>query len=116
MQDFKKLKVWRKAHELAPLTYRLTVDFPHEEVFGLRNSLRRMSVDIPALIAEGCAKEGGEFARFITTAVGYANKLEYFSLMSLDLRLMNAENHQLHTDQIVEVRKMLSGFNQRLVP
>jgi four helix bundle protein len=116
MQDFKKLNVWQKAHELALLTYRLTADFPHEEVFGLRNSLRRTSVDIPALIEEGSAKQGAEFARYITTAVGYANKLEYFSLMSFDLKLMNEENHQLHTEQIIEVRKMLSGFNQRLVP
>jgi len=56
MQDFKNLKVWQKAHELALFTYTITADFPKEEMFGLRNTLRKTSVDIPACIAEGCAR------------------------------------------------------------
>jgi len=53
MQDFHNLLVWQKAHQLALLTYKLTADFPRDEMFGLRTSLRRVSVDIPAYIAEG---------------------------------------------------------------
>ncbi|MBK6751917.1 MAG: four helix bundle protein [Pyrinomonadaceae bacterium] len=30
IQDFKNLKVWQKAHELALLTYQITEDFPKE--------------------------------------------------------------------------------------
>ena len=56
MQNFKNLLVWQKAHELALLTYRVTADFPRDELFGPRNSLRKTSVDIPAHIAEGCGK------------------------------------------------------------
>lgn len=36
MQDFRNLNVWKRAHELALLTYRITADFPRDEVFGLR--------------------------------------------------------------------------------
>ncbi|HQU93424.1 MAG TPA: four helix bundle protein [Pyrinomonadaceae bacterium] len=53
MQDFRKLLVWQKAHDLALFTYRITADFPKEELFGLRNTLRKTGVDIPALVAEG---------------------------------------------------------------
>ena len=35
MQDFRNLKVWQKAHELALMAYRLTANFPREETFGL---------------------------------------------------------------------------------
>jgi len=56
MQNFRNLKVWQKAHDLALLVYRLTADFPREETFGLRHSLRKTAVDIPALIAEGQQK------------------------------------------------------------
>jgi four helix bundle protein len=52
MQDFKNLKVWQKSHELALFTYQITAEFPKEELFGLRNTLRKTSVDIPGFIAE----------------------------------------------------------------
>lgn len=115
MQDFKNLKVWQKAHELALYTYRVTTDFPKEELFGLRNTLRKTSVDIPALIAEGCAKENNsEFSRSIAHAIALANRIEYYTLVARDLELIGKEVHSEFTEHIVEVRKMLSGFNQRL--
>src|SRR6185436_3304341 len=82
MQDFRKLLVWQKAHELALLTYRLTADFPRDELFGLRNSLRKTGVDIPAFIAEGCGKLTSiQAAQAIVGAIALANRLEYYSLM-----------------------------------
>jgi four helix bundle protein len=115
MQDFKNLKIWLKAHELALLTYRLTADFPRDEVFGLRNSLRRTSIDIPAFIAEGCAKpNNSEFGRVISAAIAVANRLEYFALIAFDLKMLNENDHLHLTADIVEVRKMLSGFSKKL--
>ena len=115
MQDFKNLKVWQKAHELALFTYKITAEFPKEELFGLRNTLRKTSVDIPAFIAEGCAKENNsEFARSIATTIALSNKLEYYALMSKDLTFLSDTVHTDYIDRIVEVRKMLSGLNKRL--
>ena len=115
MQDFKKLLVWQKAHELALHTYKVTSDFPREELFGLRNTLRKTSVDIPAAIAEGCAQSNNsEFARLIRSSIALGNRLEYFALMARDLELINEKTHNDFMDRVVEVRKMLSGFKQRL--
>ena len=115
MQDFKKLLVWQKAHQLALLTYRLTVDFPRDEIFGLRNSLRKTSVDIPAFIAEGCGRPtSAETARAIVGAIAFANRLEYFALLARDLGLMSDSNHDLLREPTVEVRMMLSGLSKRL--
>ena len=115
MQDFKNLKVWQKAHELALYTYRVTADFPKEELFGLRNTLRKTSVDIPACIAEGCAKPNdAEFGRLIATSITLGNRLEYYALMARDLKMLNHAVHTEYLDRIVEVRKMLSGFNRSL--
>jgi|CXWL01.1.fsa_nt_gi four helix bundle protein len=115
MQDFKNLKVWQKAHELALLTYQITADFPKEELFGLRNTLRKTSVDIPAFIAEGCSKSSDqEFAKLISMAIGLNNRLEYYALVARDLHLLADEVHKNYTNHVVEVRKMLSGLNQRV--
>lgn len=115
MQGFKNLKVWQKAHELALYTYRITADFPKEELFGLRNTLRKTSVDIPAYIAEGCAKESNvEFSRLIANSIALGNRLEYFALVARDLEMLNEAVHTEYVGRIVEVRKMLSGFNRKL--
>lgn len=116
MQDFKNLKVWQKAHELALYTYRITADFPKEELFGLRNTLRKTSVDIPGLIAEGCARDNNsEFSKAIANAIALANRMEYYALVARDLKLLGEVVHDEYSEKIVEVRKMLSGLNQRLV-
>lgn len=44
MQDFRKVKVWEKAHNLTLLVYQLTMNFPREELFGLRTQLRKTCV------------------------------------------------------------------------
>lgn len=41
--------------------------------------------------------------------------MEYYALVAKDLRLLDEAVHLEYTDRIIEVRKMLSGFNQRLV-
>lgn len=116
MQDFKKLLVWQKAHELALYTYRVTAEFPKEELFGLRNTLRKTSIDIPGLVAEGCARENNsEFSRAIANAIALANRMEYYALVARDLELIGDQVHLEYSEHIIEVRKMLSGFNQRLV-
>ena len=115
MQDFRKLAVWQKAHDLALLTYRLTADFPRDELFGLRNSLRKTSVDIPAFIAESCGKATNvEVGRAIIGAIALANRLEYYALMAHDLRMLTDPHYDMLRDAVVEVRKMLSGFAKRV--
>ena len=115
MQNFRNLKVLQKAHELTLLVYRLTADFPREETFGLRHSLRKTAVDIPALIAEGAAKSSDhEFAASIRTALGLSTRLEYYGFIALDLELTAQPDHDLLNQEIVEVRKMLTGFSRKL--
>lgn len=115
MQDFRNLQIWQRAHELALMTYRITNDFPRDEVFGLRNMMRKISIDIPAYIAEGAAKPNdAEFARSVSAALGFANRLEYYALMAHDLKFLDADVHKSYERDLIEVKKMMGGFNRRL--
>ncbi|AKG54290.1 hypothetical protein DGWBC_1664 [Dehalogenimonas sp. WBC-2] len=49
MQDFKKLNVWQKAHDLAIDVYRMTSRFPSTEVYSLTSQMRRCGM-LTALI------------------------------------------------------------------
>jgi four helix bundle protein len=65
MQRFQNLLVWQKSHELVLQVYRVSRDFPREELYGLTSQIRRAAVSVPSNIAEGCGRGGDpEFARF----------------------------------------------------
>src|SRR5580692_474898 len=92
MEDFKKLKVWSKAHLLTLAVYEITRKFPREEVFGLTSQIRRASASIGANIAEGCGRRSDpEMKRFVQIARGSANELEYHLLLARDLQLLPVE-------------------------
>jgi four helix bundle protein len=115
MQNFRNLQVWQKAHKLALETYRVTNDFPRDELFGLRNMMRKTSIDVPAYIAEGSSKSSdAEFAKSLSAALGFANRLEYYALMAHDLKFLDENLYEAYASELTEVKKMLAGFNRRL--
>ncbi len=52
MKNFRDLIVWQKAHQLMLATYRSTVRFPREEIYGVTSQIRNCSASIAANIAE----------------------------------------------------------------
>src|ERR1700683_509949 len=56
VQSFRELVVWQRARELASLLYRLTQQFPRDEIYGLTGQLRRAGISIASNIAEGSGR------------------------------------------------------------
>ena len=52
-----------KSDELAHLVYKITKDFPKEELYGLVSQIRRAAVSIPLNIIEGFARKGAKDCR-----------------------------------------------------
>src|SRR4051812_26016151 len=78
VQDFRNLQVWTKAHKLTLEVYKLTANYPKDELFGLRSQMRRCAASIGSNIAEGCGKIGdAELNRYLIIAMGSASELEY---------------------------------------
>ena len=115
MQDFKELKVWQKAHQLALDAYQMTSRFPREEMFGLTSQIRRAAVSIAANIAEGRGRGGdGDFKRFLQIAQGSAAELDYELLLARELHYITPEQHAGIQSQVEEARRMLNRFIQTL--
>ncbi len=115
MQDFKKLRVWEKSHQLTLAVYKATLRFPKDEFYGLRSQIRRASSSMPANVAEGCGRGGkSELPRFLQVAMGSASELEYHLLLAHDLGFLNSKEYgQLERD-VVEVKRMLAALIQTI--
>ena len=51
-----KLEVWKQSMDLVIEIYRITENFPNQEIYGLTNQIRRAVASIPSNIAEGAAR------------------------------------------------------------
>jgi len=115
MQDFKKLIVWKKAHELALNVYAATRYFPAEETFGLRSQMRRASSSIGINIAEGCGRTSQtELRRCLRMAQGSASELAYEPLLARDSKLLSQSAHQRLTSETVEIKRMTTALIRKL--
>ena len=115
MQDFRRLSVWQKAHDLTLRVYRETMGFPHAEQFGLTSQLRRAAASIPTNVAEGCCRQGDKsFAYFVNIAAGSCNEVEYLLLLTKDLKYLDDAMRKSLSDDVIEVRRMLLALLTKL--
>jgi len=115
MKDFRQLKVWEKAHQLALAIYKAAKGFPKEELYGLTSQIRRASMSVPTNIAEGCGRHtDAEFARFLQIAMGSASETEYQLILAHDLEFLSQTDYEkLHND-VEEVKRMLASLLKTL--
>jgi four helix bundle protein len=117
LKDFKELKVWTKAHEMTLELYRLTRQFPREELYELTSQIRRAASSMGANIAEGSGRRSdGEMSRFLHIARGSAVELEYHLLLARDLELLPISRFSVLVRQVDEIQRMLTSLIQRVQP
>jgi four helix bundle protein len=116
MKDFRDLKVWTKAHQLAIECYTLTSNFPKQEIFGIVSQIRRAASSIGANIAEGCGRStsNGEFQRFLLIAMGSASELENHLLLAKDLRFLEEPSYRDIELRVIETKKMLAALIKKV--
>ena len=111
MQDYRKLQVWQKAHQLALETYELPAYLLKPEAWPLRDQILRAVISIPSNIAEGAGRGSNpDFRRFLWHSMGSCNEFESQLLLANDLKLIPSELHSRLANDLSDVRKMLSGL------
>lgn len=115
MQDFRRLKVWEKAHALNLRIAAALDRFPKSELFCLTFQMRKSACSIPTNIAEGCGRGSDpDFARFLQIAMGSACELEYQLIFAHDRKYIATELHSELEAGVVEVKKMTASLMARL--
>ena len=93
MQSYKELFVYQKGYQLSLEIYRVTNNFPKEELYGIVSQMRRAAISIPCNIAEGYRRgHRKEYIQFLYIAQGSCGELETLLSLSWDLSYINEEN------------------------
>lgn len=115
MQDFRDLQVWQRAHALALDIYRLTREFPKEEIYGLVSQLRRAATSVASNIAEGSKRQSrNDFARFLNMAQGSLGEIESLLIFSRDLALVSSAQHASLDSSLQPLARMLSSLHRKV--
>ncbi len=109
MHRFKKLEIWKESLNFVCKIYKITKNFPKEELYGLTSQLRRASVSINLNIAEGAASKSDiEFRRFLI--ISLKSTYEVVAILEIILKL-NYINSGEFNELMEEVNKVGAKIN-----
>jgi four helix bundle protein len=115
MQTHKNLKVWQRSISLVTEIYRITRDFPKEEIYCMVSQLRRASISIPSNIAEGSArKHTREYIQFLYVSLGSAAEIETQIIISINLGYIMSDKAGRIQAELEEIIRMLIGLIKSL--
>ena len=115
MGDFRKLRVWRAAHELMLEAHRVAMTLRGAHYLSLRSQIIRAGMSIPTNIVEGRAqKSETAFKRFLGYSMASTRELQYEMLAGRDTGAISEDDYQSVETKAIEVLKMLSGLIARL--
>ena len=109
--SFKDLNCWKESHVLILEIYKITANFPANEIFALTSQMRRASISVTSNIAEGFARQGyKEKLQFYYISRGSLVELENQILISKDIGYINLEKYNSIINQINLAHQLINGI------
>jgi four helix bundle protein len=113
LSRYQELIVWQRAMDLVTRVYEATEAFPHKELFGLTNQIRRAAVSVPSNIAEGQGRNTTrEFLRYLSMARGSLQELETQVVIAFRLRYLEDPDQAEIIALVTETGRLLSGLSR----
>ena len=111
MRDYKNIKAFQLADELVVEIYKITKNFPKDEIYGLTSQLRRATVSIPANIAEGASRQHKkDYLNFLYVARGSLAEAEYLLHLANKLGYLDDKDFENTVSHKQSVAKTLYGL------
>ncbi len=114
-EEYRELIVWQRAMDLAESVYKLTYDFPRQEMYGLTSQVRRSAVSIPSNIAERQGRSSTrDFLNFLSIARGSLCETETQVLLAQRLGYLKGRDGSGVLNQAAEVGRLINGLSNAL--
>jgi len=115
IKSYKDLNIWKRSIEVVEDIYKITKNFPKEEIYGLTSQLRRSAVSIPSNIAEGFARfHNKEYKQFLFVSLGSCAELSTQIIIALRLDYLESNEADQLLNEIDEVSKMTMSLIKKL--
>ena len=115
-KSFECVGAWQKAHAFTLLVYRLTREFPKDEIFGLTSQFRRAAVSIEANFAEGYKKiSKADKLRFLNIAEGSLAECRNYVILARDLEYVNEQQYNSLFVALEEASKLLTSYCKGII-
>jgi len=112
-KGYKKLEVWKKAHQFVILVYRYTKSFPGNEEYGLTSQLRRAALSVSANIVEGQVNTSKkEFLNFLNMANRSLVETEYLLEVAFELEYLTKDKYDELDALRYETGILLNGLSR----
>ena len=116
VQDFRRLRVWRKASGLAINTRRATERFPRSGYAELKAQIVSAAESVVINIVEGCgASSQKDFARFLSISIKSAMELEGELELARGYGIMPEADWLARQTEIIETRQMLHSLRKKVL-
>ena len=114
-KGFRDLRVWQSGMDLVEEVYRLTKQFPKEELYGLSNQVCRAAVSIPSNIAEGQARSHArEYLQFLAVAQGSLAEVQTQIEIAGRLKYLPGDEIRRLLERAASVAKQLYALRNTL--
>lgn len=113
LQSLEDLTVWQESQNLALMVYRITKDFPKEEMFAMTSQIRRSVASVSANIAEGFGRQTkNDKHHFAVMAYGSLLETKNFLYLANKLGYISNEELELIVGQVVSCQKLLNAYKR----
>lgn len=111
IKSFTDLKTWQEGHKLVLLIYRITKQFPKEELYSLVGQMRRAASSITANLAEGFGRQGyREKIQFYYLSHGSLLELKNFIIIAKDVGYLDGNDFEIIIEQSNITHQLLQGL------
>lgn len=116
MQDYRKLRVWRHAHDLAIAIRSASRTFPANGYSSLQSQMVRAAESVVFNVAEGCgASSQREFARFLGISIKSTFELQAECELAKDYGILSIPAWEQLTAALISVRRMLFALRKKVL-
>ncbi len=111
MNNYEKLTVFQKSHQLVLSIYKVIESYPSHEKYRLVDQMVRAAYSIPSNIVEGNSKNTTkDYLNFLYISRGSTHELKYFLLLSKDLSYLTQDVYERLSIECDTIAKMLNGL------
>ena len=109
--NFEKLRVYQQSLGLVKILYKITKDFPKEELYGLTSQLRRAATSVSLNIAEGQGRSSRmENKQFLLIARGSLHEILAITEITHQETYLSDKERLLIRHEIFSLLKQLNNL------